>query len=153
MQNAKIKSDPETKTLEKKQEEKVINITKNRETTSEWSDFQTKMKDKLDLLNTLPPESYHLRNNQFKPYPKTFAYQRVTGRPMYLQKNPKAYIAVSVIAPKYINSGTKDEDMILEKELRQLKPWTHDQNLKNMASIRSRWIIQREDDRKKTVVP
>ncbi|EFA07024.1 hypothetical protein TcasGA2_TC009995 [Tribolium castaneum] len=148
LQKAKIKPEPAAKSVEKKQKEQVINKTE----TGEWSDFQTKVKDKLGFLNTLPPDDYHLRNNQYKPFPKTFAYHRVTGRPMYLQKNPKAYIAVSVIAPKYINSGTKDEDLILEKELRQLKPWTHDQNLKNMASIRSRWVIGRED-RKKPVVP
>ncbi|XP_044264543.1 uncharacterized protein LOC123011250 [Tribolium madens] len=151
LQKAKTKPEPDAKSVEKKLKEKMINKTENRE-TGEWTDFQTKMKDKLGFLNTIPPDSYHLRNNQYKPIPKTFAYQRVTGRPMYLQKNPKAYIAVSVIAPKYINSGTKDEDLILEKELRQLKPWTHDQNLKNMASIRSRWVIQREDT-KKPVVP
>lgn len=91
-----------------------------------------------------------------KTYPRNFAYHRVTGHPLYhanFDKNPKAYIAVSVIAPKPLHSRPQDEDLILENELRQLKPWTHKQNLKNMAAIRSRWVIQSENNNKETTAP
>lgn len=90
-----------------------------------------------------------------KTYPRNFAYHRVTGHPLYhtnIDKNPKAYIAVSVIAPKPLHSRPQDEDLILENELRQLKPWTHKQNLKNMAAIRSRWVIESENN-KEPVAP
>lgn len=82
-------------------------------------------------------------------YPHNFAYHRVTGKPLYHHTNsnskgPKAYIAVSVIAPK---NPTERDEMNLENELRQLKPWTHQQNLKNMADIRSKWVIQSSKER------
>lgn len=81
-----------------------------------------------------------------KGFPRNFAYHRVTGKPFNTNnksKNPKAYIAVSVIAPKPM---AKSEDVSLENELKELKPWTHKQNLRNMAAIRSRWLIQSDDD-------
>nr|XP_023030506.1 uncharacterized protein LOC111518320 [Leptinotarsa decemlineata] len=84
-------------------------------------------------------------------YPKNFAYHRVTGKPISLNQSPKAYIAVSVIAPKPANTRSNQEDITLENELRQLKPWTHNQNLQNMASIRSRWVIETEKDKKSTL--
>ncbi|XP_049825145.1 serine/threonine-protein kinase pakG-like isoform X2 [Aethina tumida] len=82
-----------------------------------------------------------------KPYQnaKNFAYHRVTGKPIYLNKNPKAYIAVSVIAPKTKNTAKtveKDANLDLEDELKRLKPWTHEQNLKDMETLRSRWLIK-----------
>ncbi|KAI4468600.1 hypothetical protein MML48_2g00014078 [Holotrichia oblita] len=109
------------------------------------------------------PEEYNKENSmttrypwqgQPKPakssFPRNFAYHRVTGNPLYhnnLNNNPKAYIAVSVIAPKPINDRPTDDELILENELRELKPWTHNQNLKNMASIRSRWVIQSDKEK------
>ncbi|XP_017779384.1 PREDICTED: uncharacterized protein LOC108564777 [Nicrophorus vespilloides] len=80
-----------------------------------------------------------------------FSYHRVTGNPMQFNKNPKAYIAVSVIAPKPVQRNSED-DLTLENELKELKPWTHQQNLKNMAQIRSKWIIQ-SNDRKQLYAP
>ncbi|KAL3285820.1 hypothetical protein HHI36_000342 [Cryptolaemus montrouzieri] len=82
-----------------------------------------------------------------KAYPKYFSYHRVTGKPVFINKNPKAYVAVSVVAPK-TQPVHSNEDLELEHELRQLKPWTHSQNLKNMESIRSRWVIDSERHKK-----
>ncbi|XP_068894301.1 uncharacterized protein [Tenebrio molitor] len=127
--------------ITKKQKERTSNKTENFQIHNEWPIFQSGLK-----LNKETPENYRPQSSSQKTYPKTFAYHRVTGRPLYLHKNPKAYIAVSVIAPKPISTRSKDDDLILEKELRQLKPWTHNQNLKNMASLRSRWVIQRDDN-------
>ncbi|CAG9829457.1 unnamed protein product [Diabrotica balteata] len=80
-------------------------------------------------------------------YPKNFTYHRVTGKPDSTSKNPKAYIAVSIIAPKSAskdtNSKQSDEEVTLENELHQLKPWSHVQNLKNMESIRSKWHVKK----------
>ncbi|XP_044745998.1 uncharacterized protein LOC123307665 isoform X2 [Coccinella septempunctata] len=86
-----------------------------------------------------------------KAYPKYFSYHRVTGKPIFINRNPKAYVAVSVVAPKSPETRT-DEDLELEHELRQLKPWTHSQNLRNMESIRSRWIIDTSKENKNSEV-
>ncbi|XP_056634383.1 uncharacterized protein LOC130443621 isoform X1 [Diorhabda sublineata] len=87
-------------------------------------------------------------------YPKNFTYHRVTGKPDNTSKNPRAYIAVSVIAPNKTSSKTKavgiEEDLTLENELHQLKPWTHLQNLKDMESIRSKWIVRRNKQNKES---
>lgn len=91
------------------------------------------------------------------PYQKNFAYHRVTGNPLThapssgSNKNPKAYIAVSVIAPKATHgqidpAAAEADDLMLENELKELKPWSHQQNLKNMADIRSRWVIQTDKE-------
>ncbi|XP_023311696.1 uncharacterized protein LOC111692152, partial [Anoplophora glabripennis] len=86
-------------------------------------------------------------------YPKNFSYHRVTGKPIYLNKNPKAYIAVSVIAPKPSGENTKEE-VTLENELHQLKPWwTRSDNFKRAASSRSRWVIRSGEDTAKSVEP
>ncbi|GJQ66451.1 hypothetical protein Trydic_g4451 [Trypoxylus dichotomus] len=113
------------------------------------------------VTNVVPDSSVDQREDSFSRYqaqtkpmkssfPRNFAYHRVTGNPLYhnnINNNPKAYIAVSVIAPKPINDRPTDEDLVLENELRELKPWTHNQNLKNMASIRSRWVIQSDKEK------
>lgn len=53
-----------------------------------------------------------------------FEYRVVTDRPLHHHSNgQKAYIAVSLIAPKPIEAD--EDDMVLENELRQLKPWPH----------------------------
>lgn len=110
---------------------------------------QRQTEHNLELI----PHSQNVNNNGADPtkvsYPHNFAYHRVTGKPLYHHTNsnskgPKAYIAVSVIAPK--NPIERDE-MNLENELRQLKPWTHQQNLRNMADIRSKWVIQSSKER------
>lgn len=134
----------------------VKNITNDALKTNQWSygivnekEPNLSMDNNEDALTTRYPW-----NVQTKPaksaYPRNFAYHRVTGNPLYhnnLNSNPKAYIAVSVIAPKPINERPIDDDMVLENQLRELKPWTHNQNLKNMASIRSRWVIQSDKDK------
>ncbi|KAG5894671.1 hypothetical protein JTB14_017377 [Gonioctena quinquepunctata] len=99
-------------------------------------------------VGKIPKYTWQTPSKPSKPtYQKNFAYHRVTGKPINLNKNPKAYIAVSVIAPKPTHTRSGQEDVSLENELHQLKPWTHNQNLKNMASIRSRWVIQSEQDK------
>lgn len=76
-----------------------------------------------------------------------FAYHRVTGLPLPYRSNydkgrvRNAYVAVSVIAPKTRESLDK-QDNLLEEELRQLKPWTHEENLSKMENIRKKWFIR-----------
>uniref|UniRef100_A0A6P7FRV5 Uncharacterized protein LOC114333350 n=1 Tax=Diabrotica virgifera virgifera TaxID=50390 RepID=A0A6P7FRV5_DIAVI len=84
-------------------------------------------------------------------YPKNFTYHRVTGKPDSTSKNPKAYIAVSIIAPKTAPEDTnskQSDEVTLENELHQLKPWSHVQNLKNMESIRSKWHAKKNQKKR-----
>ncbi|XP_022912995.1 uncharacterized protein [Onthophagus taurus] len=106
-----------------------------------------------DTSTTKYPWEIPSKSIKNEKYPRNFAYHRVTGNPSYhtnMDNNPKAYIAVSVIAPKQMEDRRPNDALLLENELRQLKPWTHNQNLKNMASLRSRWVIQSEDKNKST---
>lgn len=112
--------------------------------SNRWPDFQSEGKV------VYKPNSDNSRyqwqsglNSESKTYPRNFAYHRVTGNPLYhsnFDKNPKAYIAVSVIAPKPLHSRSQEEDLILENELRQLKPWTKKQNHNSMREINTRWL-------------
>lgn len=124
------------------------NATKGTIKTNKWPLFEgeTSYATENTGITKFP---WELSKTSKNTYPRNFAYHRVTGKPFNKDKNPKAYIAVSVIAPKPINMRTKAEDVSLENELRELKPWTHSQNLKNMEAIRSRWVIQSEENRKK----
>lgn len=106
-------------------------------------------KDFTDIVNHIKP--IKAETSTTKAYPKYFSYHRVTGKPIFINRNPKAYVAVSVVAPKTPEVHT-DEDLELEHELRQLKPWTHSQNLRNMESIRSRWIIDTSKENKNSEV-
>lgn len=72
---------------------------------------------------------------------KEFTFHRVTGKPLHYRSNydkttaRNAYVAVSVIGPK-------NKDNLLEDELRQLKPWNHQDNLNKMENLRKKWFIQ-----------
>ncbi|KAK9869337.1 hypothetical protein WA026_003092 [Henosepilachna vigintioctopunctata] len=122
--------------------------------TREWPQFPNEEQN-VQFIN-MNTSSNHLANqtkstnigsSTTKAYPKYFSYHRVTGKPVFIKKNPTAYVAVSVVAPKSPDVRS-NEDLELEHELRQLKPWTHSQNLKNMESIRSRWVIDNNKERK-----
>lgn len=81
--------------------------------------------------------------NKNKAYShNNFVYHRVTGQPNLpnLNKNPKAYIAVSVIAPKPMDT----ENIELENELRQLKPWTPNHHLLNVNRWQEQGIRNKE---------
>lgn len=79
-----------------------------------------------------------------------FSYHRVTGLPLPYRSNydktraRNAYIAVSVIAPKSrdVRLGLEKQDHLLEDELRQLKPWSHEENLSKMENIRNKWFLR-----------
>lgn len=122
-------------------------------TVNEWPKFDDETnRIKFVNNNDKTASKYQNKSGTKSTYPKNFSYHRVTGKPFYLNKNPKAYIAVSVIAPKPVNTirsattASISDDLTLENELQQLKPWTHEQNLKNMENIRSRWVIQTDTD-------
>lgn len=72
---------------------------------------------------------------------KEFLFHRVTGKPLNYRSNydkptaRNAYIAVSVVGPK-------NKDNLLEDELRQLKPWNHQDNLNRMENLRKKWFLQ-----------
>ncbi|XP_060536027.1 uncharacterized protein LOC132707988 isoform X3 [Cylas formicarius] len=57
-----------------------------------------------------------------KTYQKNFAYHKVKGNPTRLKKNTTAYIAVSAVSSRLLNSQS-EEDFALETELQRLKPW------------------------------
>ncbi|CAG9854067.1 unnamed protein product [Phyllotreta striolata] len=81
--------------------------------------------------------SENFKKKPNKPtYPKNFTYHRVTGKPDNTSKNPRAYIAVSIISPK-TEAQAVEEDALLEKELRQLKPWNHGKQAKSSRYDRS----------------
>ncbi|XP_045476294.1 uncharacterized protein LOC123681943 isoform X2 [Harmonia axyridis] len=126
--------------------------------TKEWPTFENEESKVTFVNNELSSNAPTDRIKQAdsessttKAYPKYFSYHRVTGKPIFINRNPKAYVAVSVVAPKSPEVHS-DEDLELEDELRQLKPWTHSQNLKNMESIRSRWIIDTSKEDKNAEV-
>lgn len=76
-----------------------------------------------------------------------FEYRVVTDRPFVHSKTPKAYIAVSLIAPKPIES--QEDDFFLENELRELKPWPLHQDYQEPEHIHRSWIKkaqQRNDE-------
>ncbi|KAK5647556.1 hypothetical protein RI129_002448 [Pyrocoelia pectoralis] len=124
--------------------------------TNKWPDFEGEGKvvykpnSDLERQNVDPRYNWQSGNTGSKSYPRNFAYHRVTGNPLYhsnLDKNPKAYIAVSVIAPKPLHSRSQEEDLILENELRQLKPWNSNKSFKSMAVGRSRWIAPSDNNK------
>lgn len=124
--------------------------------TNRWSVKSNSSKNDTSTTATMSTTEHPWRIRQRTPYIRNLAYHRVTGNPVPYRpgmgSNPKAYIAVSVIAPKRASTrtpddGDVDDQVMLENELRQLKPWTHDQNLKNMASLRSRWVIRSDDSK------
>lgn len=115
----------------------------------ESSTYPTQNKE-LPAAKTLYPWQNRAPNKN--PFQRNFgfAYHRVTGKPSAHLSSPElnhrthnAYIAVSVIAPK---EHYDRKDKLLENQLRQLKPWNHNQNLKNMATIRSNWVIQNDEN-------
>ncbi|CAH1974391.1 unnamed protein product [Acanthoscelides obtectus] len=73
-------------------------------------------------------------------YQKNFAYHRVTGIPMSLNRPPKAYMAVSVPDPQpqvplSSSHTSNEEDAILENELHQLKPWKPKHEVENNGEL------------------
>ncbi|XP_063921505.1 uncharacterized protein LOC135136237 isoform X2 [Zophobas morio] len=84
---------------------------------------------------------FHNWANGYSIYSKTFVYQKVTGKSNILDNNPKTYVAVSVIAPKQSSVKSK-KNLSLERDLRILKYWTHQDNLKNVTFLSSRWFIK-----------
>lgn len=96
-----------------------------------WPKFPTNSPSVNFILNT--PTVSPIKDSNLglaKTYPKYFSYHRVTGKP-FVNKDTKAYIAVSV---KTGSEEESSEDLELEHELRQLKPWTKSkyQNLKSV---------------------
>lgn len=92
---------------------------------------------------TASENMYPWNKSPIKPFPKEkeFTFHRVTGKPMHYRSNfdkttaRNAYVAVSAIGPK-------SKDALLEDELRQLKPWNHQDNLNRMENLRKKWFIQ-----------
>ncbi|KAF5304915.1 hypothetical protein FQR65_LT00799 [Abscondita terminalis] len=119
--------------------------------SNRWPDFQSEGKVVYKPNNDNTKYNWQQEiNTESKTYPRNFAYHRVTGNPLYhsnFDKNPKAYIAVSVIAPKPLHSRSQEEDLILENELRQLKPWTTKQSYDRPGGINPRWIMPTENNK------
>lgn len=132
--------------------DKNQNLTDNAVKENKWPVFENDDGSYVTENADITKYPWQFKTTNKNTYPRNFAYHRVTGKPFNKDKNPKAYIAVSVIAPKPINTRSKVEDVTLENELKELKPWTHRQNLKNMAAIRSRWVIQ-TDQKKENYAP
>ena len=152
--------DNNTDTTNESEAQKLTIILKGRgrheSRTNRWSLKLDSSKNDTSTTAATSTTEQPWRIRQRTPYIRNLAYHRVTGNPVPYRpgmgSNPKAYIAVSVIAPKRASTrtpdgGDADDEIMLENELRQLKPWTHDQNLKNMASLRSRWVIRSDDSK------
>ncbi|CAG9762315.1 unnamed protein product [Ceutorhynchus assimilis] len=106
--------------MKRKIENNISNHYKFDSTTIKWPTFD-------DIENVGSAASTQIaflkkggKNSENRNSQKNFAYHKVTGKPAHLKKNPTAYIAVSAISPKPSEPG---EDLILETELHQLKPW------------------------------
>lgn len=80
------------------------------------------------------PEQFPVNRNRHRQ----FEYRVVTDRPFVHSKTPKAYIAVSLIAPKPMHP--QEDDFLLENELRQLKPWPLQHDYQDVEPLQSRWI-------------
>ncbi|KAF5275424.1 hypothetical protein FQA39_LY06881 [Lamprigera yunnana] len=142
--------------LNEKKQKPTVNREDEALKSNRWPDSQTEGKIVYKPNQDLDRQSFEnskyswQSDSEGKTYPRNFAYHRVTGNPLYhtnFDKAPKAYIAVSVIAPKPLHSRTQEEDLILENELRQLKPWTtNKQNYKNAAAVNPRWIVPSENN-------
>lgn len=139
--------------LDGQNKHKMQNTTQNAIKDNKWPVFGNDEANYVTETTDITKYPWQLVKNNKGTYPRNFAYHRVTGKPFNKDKNPKAYIAVSVIAPKPINTRSKNDDITLENELKELKPWTHSQNLKNMAAIRSRWVIQSDEEKKENFAP
>lgn len=114
--------------------------TKNRSNSiNAWpnlEDTKDKEKDEKTTENMYPWNKAPLKPSFSKE--KEFTFHRVTGKPIHhrssLDKSRNAYVAVSI--------GPKNKDNLLEDELRQLKPWNHQDNLNRMENLRKKWFLQ-----------
>lgn len=110
------------------------NISKSTYRANDWQEYNNEnyapyLDTQREKIIKYPRQ--HENGNNYRG----FEYRVVTDRPLqHHSKSPKAYIAVSLIAPKPIES---DEDLILENELRQLKPWPHRQQIE---PYQMRWM-------------
>lgn len=129
----------------------IRNLTENLHRSNSWPEFirpenQGYLPLKNDFgvgSNAQNPAIIHYQsqladeaNNGRNKY-RNFEYRVVTDRPYLHSKTPKAYIAVSLIAPKPLES--EEEDLLLEHELRQLKPWQHSREFPNLEPFHTRW--------------
>lgn len=134
------------------------NITENKAKINNWPDLNHN-----DRLYGVPRSNYKQDYFPEDPSPiklqplpvainrnqhRQFEYRVVTDRPFVHSKTPKAYIAVSLIAPKPMEP--QEDDFFLENELRQLKPWPMRQEYQEADHIQPRWIkkAQQRNDKK-----
>lgn len=110
-----------------------VAIENNSWPTFDFTSKSTNSKEYVLDNNEIGKYPWQLQSKSKAPYQhNNFVYHRVTGQPNLanFNKNPKAYIAVSVIAPKPLDS----ENIELENELRRLKPWN-----RNRKAFREPW--------------
>lgn len=132
----------------------LLNVTENKLKSNNWPDLygsvrqnhkQDYFAEEVPPIKYQPPQPGAINRNPHRQ----FEYRVVTDRPFVHSKTPKAYIAVSVIAPKPMEP--QEDDFFLENELRQLKPWPLRQEYQEAEALQPRWIKkaqQRSDDNK-----
>lgn len=126
------------------------NITESRAKTNNWPEFKQNDQQFGSVRTSYLDE--HLSQMKFHSQAtpvnrnrhRQFEYRVVTDRPFIHSKTPKAYIAVSVIAPKPMEP--QDDDFLLESELRQLKPWPLRQDYQDMEPLQTRWAKKAQQD-------
>lgn len=124
------------------------NQSRTKNNTRKWPnlDEDPPPTEKISTEN-LYPWNKPIKNTLSKE--KEFTFHRVTGKPLHYRPNEdkatarNAYVAVSAIGQ---DGGGKDA--LLENELRQLKPWSHQDNLNRMEKLRKKWFLQPPDGQK-----
>lgn len=89
---------------------------------NEWPSFKPET-DTGHKVN-FAPSSPH-RNFKYRIVTDPVPLQHQHQQQPQQQQQPRAYIAVSLIAPKDIDG---DDDIVLEDELRRLKPWRENED-------------------------
>lgn len=119
------------------------NLTEIKPKTNSWPEFK-QTDQQYGSIRTSYEQDYFDENMKFQPDQlnrnrhRQFEYRVVTDRPFVHSKTPKAYIAVSLIAPKPMHP--QEDDFLLESELRQLKPWPLQQDYQDVEPLQSRWV-------------
>lgn len=124
------------------------NLTENKPKVNNWPEFKED-DQQYGSIRTNYAQDYideNMSQLKYQPQPLTgnrnrhrqFEYRVVTDRPFVHSKTPKAYIAVSLIAPKPMES--QENDFLLESELRQLKPWALQQDYQDVDNLQGRWV-------------
>lgn len=148
--------DPEELRTANEKNWELKNITENQHKINNWPDPKQNEQLYASSRPNHKPDYFSEDIPQIKYQPvsinrnqhRQFEYRVVTDRPFVHSKTPKAYIAVSVIAPKPMEP--QEDDFFLESELRQLKPWPLRPDYQD---VEPRWVKKAKPGEEETDSP